>query len=180
MHDIRNNISNSLNNMAKFICSTCGYVHEDITAPESCPVCMAPSSNFEKKEEMSLPEERITDNEVDGKINENPEIRAKEDEKIESTNNNSNVLNTEESIDSINQTNTEEEDTVNMFKTTNDMIKVVKWYKETYNVGLKESKERVEYILGKNGLKKPSASGNGCMITVLIAITSSLSVVFFL
>ena len=32
--------------MAKYVCNVCGYVHEGDSAPESCPVCKAPSSKF--------------------------------------------------------------------------------------------------------------------------------------
>ena len=36
--------------MAKFRCKVCGYVHEGDSAPESCPLCKAPASKFEKVE----------------------------------------------------------------------------------------------------------------------------------
>ncbi len=36
--------------MAKYVCSVCGYVHEGDEAPESCPVCHAPASKFNKQE----------------------------------------------------------------------------------------------------------------------------------
>jgi rubrerythrin len=36
--------------MAKYVCSVCGYVHEGDEAPESCPVCKAPKSKFNKQE----------------------------------------------------------------------------------------------------------------------------------
>ncbi len=32
----------------KFKCKVCGYVHVGETAPEKCPVCMAPASEFEE------------------------------------------------------------------------------------------------------------------------------------
>ena len=35
--------------MAKYVCSVCGYTSD--TLPESCPVCRAPSSKFNKVEE---------------------------------------------------------------------------------------------------------------------------------
>ena len=37
--------------MSKWICKICGYVHEGETAPEQCPICKAPASQFEKVEE---------------------------------------------------------------------------------------------------------------------------------
>ncbi len=33
--------------MAKYVCKVCGYVYEGDSAPESCPVCKAPSDKFE-------------------------------------------------------------------------------------------------------------------------------------
>lgn len=32
----------------KFKCKVCGYIHEGNTAPDKCPVCQAPASEFEK------------------------------------------------------------------------------------------------------------------------------------
>lgn len=32
----------------KFKCKVCGYIHEGETAPEKCPVCQAPASEFEE------------------------------------------------------------------------------------------------------------------------------------
>ena len=40
----------------KFKCKVCGYVHEGDAAPEKCPVCQAPASEFE---ESWRPEKRI-------------------------------------------------------------------------------------------------------------------------
>ena len=37
--------------MTKWICKVCGYVYEGDNAPEQCPVCKAPASQFEKVEE---------------------------------------------------------------------------------------------------------------------------------
>ena len=34
--------------MKKFICKVCGYVHEGSEPPEFCPICKAPSSQFEE------------------------------------------------------------------------------------------------------------------------------------
>ena len=31
----------------KYKCKVCGYIHEGATAPEKCPVCQAPASEFE-------------------------------------------------------------------------------------------------------------------------------------
>ena len=37
--------------MAKFKCKVCGYIHEGNKAPDVCPVCMAPASEFEEVKE---------------------------------------------------------------------------------------------------------------------------------
>ena len=34
----------------KYKCKVCGYIHEGDTAPEKCPVCQAPASEFERVE----------------------------------------------------------------------------------------------------------------------------------
>ena len=64
---------------------------------------------------------------------------------------------------------------------TNDIIQVVRWYKEKHDLGLKEAKDKVEEVLNDAGLRSVNAkSGSGCMITILIAITSTLSVFFMI
>ena len=35
--------------MAKWVCTICGYVYEGDAAPESCPICKAPASKFNKQ-----------------------------------------------------------------------------------------------------------------------------------
>ncbi|MCT4662235.1 MAG: NADH peroxidase [Tissierellales bacterium] len=40
--------------MEKFICKVCGYVHEGSEAPEVCPQCKAPASQFIKQSETEL------------------------------------------------------------------------------------------------------------------------------
>ncbi|MEG0180225.1 MAG: NADH peroxidase, partial [Oscillospiraceae bacterium] len=37
--------------MAKWVCKVCGYVHEGDSAPEQCPICKVPASQFTKLEE---------------------------------------------------------------------------------------------------------------------------------
>ncbi|HET58144.1 MAG TPA: hypothetical protein ENN35_06860, partial [Deltaproteobacteria bacterium] len=36
--------------MTKWICNVCGYIHEGDRPPDTCPVCSAPASEFEKLE----------------------------------------------------------------------------------------------------------------------------------
>lgn len=46
--------------MAKWVCSVCGYTVESDKAPESCPLCKAPSSKFVKQDgEMSWAAEHV-------------------------------------------------------------------------------------------------------------------------
>ena len=41
--------------MAKWVCSVCGYVHEGEQPPEKCPVCKQPAEKFNKVEEKKSP-----------------------------------------------------------------------------------------------------------------------------
>lgn len=52
-------------------------------------------------------------------------------------------------------------------------LQAVKWYKDKNNCGLKEAKDVVDLVFAKHG--KQTVGGNGCIITILIAITSTLS-----
>lgn len=48
---IENNNEKGETNMAKWICTVCGYVHEGPEPPAQCPLCKAPASKFKKVEE---------------------------------------------------------------------------------------------------------------------------------
>ena len=178
--------------MSKFICSICGYVHEDITAPENCPVCMASASEFSEIEEVPQIENEPTEDKAevivetkwdktDESIIESDKDRLKPNEfvkpTIDNTNNQGNNSNSTVSVDD--KMESDEEEIVNLYKKTGAALQVVKWYKETYNVGLKEAKDRVDFVLDKHGLRSLT-KGGGCMITILIAITSTLSAFFML
>ena len=173
--------------MSKFICSICGYVHEDITAPENCPVCMASASEFSEIEEVPQIENEPTEDKVevivetegdkiDESIIESDKDRLEPDDfvkpTIDNTNNQGNISNSTVSVDD--KMESDEEEIVNLYKKTGAALQVVKWYKETYHVGLKEAKDRVDFVLDKHGLRSLT-KGSGCMITILIAITSTLS-----
>lgn len=66
----------------------------------------------------------------------------------------------------------------------------VDWYKETYECDVEEAKNTIAEIKVKygvyskvdlpNGDNNSPSSGTGCMVTILIAITSTLSVFFML
>ena len=46
--------------MAKYKCKVCGYIHEGNKAPDVCPVCAAPASEFEEiKEEAAADKKGI-------------------------------------------------------------------------------------------------------------------------
>lgn len=57
-------------------------------------------------------------------------------------------------------------------------LQAVKWYKEKYDCGLKEAKDVVDMVFAKHG--KQTIDKNGCIITILIAITSTLSVFYLI
>lgn len=40
--------------MAKYKCKVCGYIHEGNKAPDVCPVCAAPGSDFEEMKDEAL------------------------------------------------------------------------------------------------------------------------------
>ena len=44
--------------MAKYKCKVCGYVHEGNKAPDTCPVCSAPASEFEEIKEEGAAKKR--------------------------------------------------------------------------------------------------------------------------
>lgn len=55
-------------------------------------------------------------------------------------------------------------------------LQVVKWYKEKYDLGLKDAKDKIDEVINEFHVEsKGGASGSGCMITILIALTSTLS-----
>ena len=54
-------------------------------------------------------------------------------------------------------------------------LQAVKWYKEKNNCGLKEAKDVVDLVFAKYGKQTIGGNGNGCIITILLAITSTLS-----
>ena len=39
--------------MKKWVCKVCGYVHEGDEAPEFCPLCGVPASEFEEVDEQT-------------------------------------------------------------------------------------------------------------------------------
>ena len=205
--------------MAKFICSVCGYIHEGMTAPEKCPICISPSSQFTLSEENCKDEDQgtIEDCSINGDVNESQIIDQSQlnvldviDEKetnsvdpnisVEDTiikiaeaeginmaikwyidKNNCNTYEAIETVKSICSQKKvyctfEEEKEILKFDAAR--LQAVKWYKEKNKCDLKEAKDVVDLVFAKHG--KQTLGGNGCIITILIAITSTLSFFWFI
>ena len=149
--------------MAKFICSVCGYVHEGMGAPEKCPVCLTSSSDFTVVEEVSeeiVQEESSADDVISNEVEIN---------NVETTTDQKEDGNIKEKIDPV------EKAIIEKYQETQALLQVIKWNKEAYHVNLKEAKDRVEEVLKKNNLWNVGNSGSGCVVTLLIAIISTLS-----
>lgn len=201
--------------MAKFICSICGYVHEDITAPDYCPACMAPASEFSETSETK--KESPTENDPMGNIFNNKVVEAIETEggntdQLKKTGDSHPKENTKNTIESSEATNpTNDINDIHIINNENAVSTnveldadeeailrkhqeivaakvgaddawsvLVKWYKKTYNVDIEEAMDRVDFVLDKHGLQSLSRSGNGCMVTIMIAISTTLSTYFLL
>lgn len=206
--------------MPKFICSICGYVHEGMTAPEKCPICKSPSSQFTPSEEYSEDENKgvLEEGNIDGSANESQSfdqsqfnaqdtiVEEKENNSIDSVaseedkivkiaetagiNNaikwykESNNCDTYEAIETVKSICSQHK----VFCTLDDekeilnfdaaRLQAVKWYKEKYDCGLKEAKDVVDMVFAKHG--KQTIDKNGCIITILIAITTTLSVFYLI
>lgn len=73
----------------------------------------------------------------------------------------------------------DEDSIIEMYESTHSVLQVVKWYREKNNIGLKEANDKVEKVLNDAGLRSVNAKNSGgCMITILITITSTLSVLY--
>lgn len=171
--------------MTKFICSICGYTHEGNEAPGRCPVCKSPSTQFMLMEDPD--QEGVKDVENAAKEKEhscNGETCSTEQEQVKEQ---------EDSVDTVEKDNKDEgvklsnisdnalcseEDELEILKNGTAILQAVKWYKDKHNCSLKEAKDVVDYVYEKHGLR--SSTNKGCVITILIAITSTLSVFCFL
>lgn len=179
--------------MVKHVCSVCGFTHEGSVPPEKCPVCLASASEFSEiqeevvvkqaKEEVkdeSVDSDNITNSELNDVVINEVNTTHEEDKSIKEEEKPCEVpnLNLNKHIDS--QLAPDEEEIISRYNSTHAILQVVKWYKETYNVGLKEAKDRVDSVLIKHNLYEGGKSGSGCVITILVAITSTLSLFWFL
>ena len=181
--------------MAKYVCSICGYTHEGAIPPDICPTCLASASDFseikETKEDINKSETKdviddsesinstkmtvVVNNEVD-KTCEEDNSNKKEDDVCEIDNSN-NI----DQLDNDCPLDPDEEAIINQFADTHGgILQVVKWYKDEKGIGLKEAKDRVESVLIKHNLREANKGGSGCVVTILVAITSTLSYFFFI
>ena len=181
--------------MAKFVCAICGFTHEGFSAPGKCPICMSPSSKFSEIQESRTAEDEMEEK-GDGSIGESVTKSKDADNGLENTkeenlSDKNELIREDNLLDSVkekslvknerqdqeSQLDSDEEEIIKQFNKTGAPLQVVKWYKETYNVGLKEAKDRVDSVLIKHNLWK---GGSGCVVTIMVAITSTLSLTWLL
>ena len=183
--------------MAKFLCTICGYTHEGAIPPDKCPTCLASASEFSEIKETKV-EEDVNKNEAKDEIDDSENINStkmtvvvnnevdktceidysnkKEDDVCEIDD--SNNL---DQLDNNCPLDPDEEAIINQFSVTHGgILQVVKWYKDEKGIGLKEAKDRVESVLVKHNVREANKGGSGCVVTILVAITSTLSYFFFL
>lgn len=178
--------------MAKFQCTICGQIHEGLEAPEKCPVCKAPSSKFtviDKGAQKATKLQKINeeDYEIIKKLETDGYVKAVEwyqenyDCELDEAKDAIKAIREKYNVHYNGAGESDEDSIIEKYESTNDIIQVVRWYKEKHDLGLKEAKDKVEEVLNDAGLRSVNAkSGSGCMITILIAITSTLSVFCFL
>lgn len=178
--------------MAKFQCIICGHIHEGLEAPEKCPVCKAPSSKFtviDKGAQKATKLQKINeeDYEIIKKLETDGYVKAVEwyqenyDCELDEAKGAIKAIREKYNVHYNGAGKSDEEEIIEMYESHPALLEVVKWYKEKHNLGLKEAKDRVEEVLNDAGLRSVNAkSGSGCMITILIAITSTLSVFFMI
>lgn len=192
--------------MIKYICSICGYVHEDVTTPQNCPVCMAPASEFSEIQETVVVEDvkedigdelpNVTDHKTDEtEGNEDNTILEENKSKGETITCEVDKTNNGKIIDKDSQVFSEEDrifshieqlrDHYNKTGKRGDLNESIKWYMEVSGCDREEAFRTIGEAFKKysklHGLKNIyGINNNGCMITILIAITSTLSAFFLL
>ena len=173
--------------MSKFQCSICGTIHEGFEAPEKCPVCKAPSSKFtiiDKGAPKATKLQKINDEDYEI-------IKEFETNGFMSTvewyqenygcdlNEAKDIIKTiKEKYNVVYQGS--EEEIREMLNSIESLPKAIEWYENRYAVDNAEATKRINEMIDK--IRKESygdtsnSSGNGCAITILIAITSTLSI----
>ena len=136
--------------MAYFKCLACAYIHEGTEAPERCPICCSPSSNFKLlDEETSMKISQANNNVVSKSASSKPSH-------VGGTNDAAEIIEMYES-------------------TQGGKLQVVQWYKEKYKLSLADAKNRVDEVLEAKYHFNSGNKKGGCMTAILIAITSTLS-----
>lgn len=159
--------------MRKYVCSVCGHIVESDSVPSCCPMCEAEPSKLEEEKEEEVVEEKVEDStanldsssESNKSIAESPQIESKPVQTVNAGVKTCDIENDEKFME--------------LLKTA--QVQAVKMYRERYGCGLKEAKDAVDQIAAKHGIQyiQPNA-GSGCVITLLIAMTSTLSLMFIL
>ena len=129
--------------MSKFICSTCGYVHEGNEAPKRCPVCKSPSSQFslvEDKDDSGKKDVARTDNDKGIK-----ELQVIEDNQY----NNQKVVVVEKDANNV-DSSVSVEDSLIKIAETKGINYAIKWYKENSKCDTYEAIERVKSICSQH------------------------------
>lgn len=166
--------------MAKFQCKICGYIHEGLEAPEKCPICKAPSSKFSsensKSKSDSLQKINEEDYEIIKKIETDGYLKAVEWYK---ENYDCDLSDAKEVVKTVRDKykveSKDDDEILSMWNSLQDQSKVIKWYQETYDVSPQDAISKVNAVLNPMA-NSGGTSNNGCMITILIAITTTLSI----
>lgn len=178
--------------MAKFQCIICGYIYEGLEAPEKCPVCKAPSSKFtiiDKGVPKATKLQKINDEDYEI-IKKLESVGLIETVEWYKENYDCDLNEAKEAILAIKDkyniqyAGSEYDEIRVMLESAKNVSGAVKLYKEKYNVSEAEANrkvlEAVKVFNSENAERNGTTSSNGCMVTVLIAITSTLSMFWLL
>jgi rubrerythrin len=175
--------------MAKFQCTICGHIHEGLEAPEKCPVCKAPSSKFtviDKGAQKATKLQKINeeDYEIIKKLETDGYVKAVEWYK---ENYDCELDEAKETVKAIwakykvSYPGSDLDEIREMLESAKSVSGAVKLYKEKYNVSSDEANSKVlEAVRKFNTENSEGKSSSGCMVTILIAITSTLSVLWLI
>ena len=173
--------------MAKFQCTICGHIHEGLEAPEKCPVCKAPSSKFtviDKGAQKATKLQKINeeDYEIIKKLETDGYVKAVEwyqenyDCELDEA---KSAIKTIREKYNVSYSGSDLDEIREMLGSAKSVSGAVKLYKEKYNVSTEEANSKVlEAVRKFNTENSGGKSSSGCMVTILIAITSTLSVFF--
>ena len=183
--------------MAKYVCSICGYTHEGAIRPDKCPACLASASEFSEIKEAKVEGDVNKDEAIDvidgSENNNSPQMTVVVNNEVDKNCNEDNSNKEEGDVCKIDDATNkdhldndcpldpDEEAIINQITVTHGaLLQVVKWYKDEKGVSLKEAKDKVESVLIKHNLRNANRGGSGCVVTILVAISSTLSLLYFL